>query len=350
MGDYKWDDTQIKILHAGIDLGMNLIDTAEAYNEGRSEEIIGKAIRNKRKKVIIGTKFSPEHSSYNDVLKAAEGSLRRLNTDYIDIYQTHWPNPKIPFDETLAAMEKLVEQGKVRYIGLGNVHLEKLKESQSILRTKQIVSIQAEYNLFDRTIENDIIPFCEQNHITVLAYTPLDHGRIIDGKKPKAFLGNIAKKYGKTPAQITLRWLVEKPQVIVITKTACLKHIQENASSMDFDLEQIDIDLIDNISKKQCINVDTERIQVSPFGEGNRKVYRTLEEAIENKLGYVPSPLDLAESIQKEKTIKPVRLIQARDKNSKYCYDLIEGRIRYWAWVIAFIDNVPIPAIIRKQQ
>lgn len=348
MGDYPWNDSQIEVLRAGIDLGMNFIDTAEGYDNGRSEEIIGKAIKGIREKVIIGTKFSPEHNSYDDVLKAAERSLRRLKTDYIDLYQIHWPNPAIPLEDTIAAMERLVKEGKVRYIGVSNLYLREFQKAQSALVDEKIVSLQTEYNLFDRMIEDEILPFCNRNKIMVIAYSPLNQGKIADGSIRRSVLEQIAKKYNKNPAQIALRWLISKPSVVVIPKAKNIKHLKENAASTDFDLEDKDIKEIDDVFKRPTLHVLPKKIRVSTRGQGNRQVYRTLAEAKENRLGLVPSPTNLAKSMVKEEAVKPVRLIHSLDTTGKYDYDLVEGRIRYWAWVIAYGKEVPIPAYIRE--
>ena len=347
MGQYKWDDSQIEVLRAGIDLGMNFIDTAEGYDNGHSEEIIGKAIKGIRDKVIVGTKFSPEHNSYEDVLRAAEGSLRRLQTDYVDLYQIHWPNPSIPLEDTIAAMERLVTEGKVRCIGVSNLYLRQLREAQSALVNEKVVSLQTEYNLFDRMIEDETLPFCSHNRILIIAYSPLDQGRIADGVTRSNLLGKLARKYDKTSAQIALRWLINKPPVIAIPKAKNIKHLKENASAVDFDIEEKDITEIDRIFERLRIYVLPDRIRVSIQGQANRLVYQTIEEAKENRLGHVPSPTDLAKSIVEEGAIKPIRLIRTMNTSGKYDYDLVEGRIRYWAWVIA-CGNIPIPAYVRE--
>lgn len=343
VGAYTWDDSQIKVLRAGINLGMNFIDTAEGYDGGHAEEIVGKAIKGIREQVIIGTKFSPEHNSYDDVLKAVEGSLRRLKTDYIDLYQLHWPNPAVPLEETMRAMERIVKEGKARYISVGNLYLRELQEAQSALVFEKVVSLQTEYNLFDRMIENEILPFCDRNRIMLIAYSPLDQGRIADGVARRELLERMSVKYNKTLAQIALRWLISKPSVIAIPKAKNMKHLEENASSADFDIEKLDIQEIDRIFQRLPIFVSPNRIRVSTQGQMNRAVYQTLEEARENRMGNVPSPADLAKNVVKEEMIKPVRLIYSNNGD----YDLVEGRIRYWAWVIAY-GNVPIPAYIRE--
>ena len=345
MGDYTWDDSQIEILRAGIDLGMNFIDTAEGYDGGHAEEIVGKAVKGVRSKVIIGTKFSSKHNSYDDILRAAEGSLRRLQTDYIDLYQLHWPNPSLPLEETMAAMERLVREGKVRCIGIGNLYLRELQEARSALTSERVVSLQTEYNLFDCTVEDEILPFCDRNGILLIAYSPLDQGRIANGSIQRELLERLASKYNKTTAQIVLRWLISKPSVIAIPKAKNMKHLEENASSTDFDIDGQDIEEIDRVIRRSPIHVPPDRIRVSTQGQGNRAVYQTIEEAMENRLGNVPSPIDLAKSIVKEERIKPVRLICSTERNG--AYELVEGRIRYWAWIIAY-GNIPIPAYVRE--
>lgn len=349
MGEYSWDESQIEVLRTGIDLGMNFIDTAEIYDNGRSERIIGEAIKGLRKKVIIGTKVAPQHHAAQDVIKAAEGSLRRLQTDYIDLYQIHWPNPVFPLEETMSAMEHLVREGKVRYIGVCNFYLRELQEAQSGLSFERTASLQTEYNLFDRMIEDTILPYCSANNILIIAYSPLDQGRIADGAERRKLIENTAKKYGKTPAQIALRWLINNPTVVVIPKAKNLKHLLENAQSCDFDLDVDDIEKIDNVFKRPIVKILPDRIRVSREGQGNRPVYQTIEQAIENNLGHVPSPVNLAKSIVKEECIKPVRLIPALDETGRYDHDLVEGRIRYWAWVIAY-GNKPIQAYIREDR
>lgn len=338
LGEYSWQDSQIEIIRLGVSLGMNLLDTAEIYDKGRSEEIIGKAVKGMRDKVVIATKFSPEHSSFDAVVKAAEGSLRRLNTDYIDLYQMHWPNPNVPAQETWSALQRLLKDGKVRHIGLGNVYGQGMKEFRSLPGGGGIATLQTEYNLFNRSIEEEILPYCEQEKILVIAYSPLDHGRWQRDGRRKQALEEIAKKYDRTPSQIALRWLICKPCVVVIPKTSNREHLKENAAAADFDLKDEDVTFIDDIFRQIPIDVPPERIYEKTCG--------TLEEALKNKAGYVPSPAELARTIVQEKAIKPVRLAPRADKTGKYEYDLVEGRLRYWAWVIAHQGKVPIRAFV----
>lgn len=341
------DNDQIKALRLGIELGMTFIDTAEVYGTGHSEEIVGRAIKGIRDKVFIATKVSPENLSYDALLQSAEDSLHRLNTDYIDLYQVHWPNPKIPISETMRAMEQLLKERKIRHVGVCNFSLKELKEAQVALLEDVIVSIQVEYNFFDRTIENSILPYCEREGITTIAYSPLDQGRIANCERRIKVLQMIANKYNRTKAQIALNWLISHCSVITIPKATNPVHIKENASSADFDLLEEDFKEIDKIFTQECVYVPTDKIRVVLGGQVDRLVYQTVEEAIENKLKFSPGPIDLAKSIGEDEPLKPIRVIRSTDKTGKYDYDLIEGRIRYWAWVIAYNGEKPIPVYIR---
>ncbi len=338
MGDYKWDEKQIDIIKYGINNGINFIDTCESYDNGNSEIIIGKAIKSIRDKVVISTKFSVKNTSYKNIIKALERSLKRLNTDYIDIYQNHWLETFIPIEETLLVMEKLLKDGKIRNIGLGNLSIDELKFCVKNISSK-IFSFQMEYNLIDNFAEKEILPFCIENNIKLIAYTPIYYGKVLLNKEKKKILEDISKKYDKTIVQINLRWLISKSVVPIIT-THSLKHMKENIETLNFSLDKKDIDKINNdIVFGNCEYIDPENIIMSYKGEYNRPIYQTIEEAKKNKLNLNPSPIELSEKITKN--IKPIHLI----KNKKNKYELVGGRIKYWAWVIAF-GNLSIPAYI----
>src|SRR5919204_2597283 len=165
----------VEPLRRGIELGAYLIDTAEIY---RTENVVGQAIQGIRERVFIATKVSGEHLRYDQVLRAAEGSLRLLGTEVIDLYQIHWPNARVPIQETMQAMETLVDRGQVRYIGVSNFSLRELRAAQAVMTKYPIVSNQVLYNLNHREIERDLLPYCEAQQIPIPAYTPLDDGRL----------------------------------------------------------------------------------------------------------------------------------------------------------------------------
>ncbi len=331
--DKSKDAEQVSALRLGIEKGMTFIDTAEIYGGGHAEEVIGEAIKGLRNKVFVATKFSPEHSTYDQVIASANASLQRLQTDYIDLYQLHWPNPEVAISETMRAMEDLADQGKIKQIGVSNFSLSQLKEAQAVLKKHRIVSNQVEYNLFDRSIEKDLLPYCEKEKISIIAYSPLDQG-----KSAKTISG-----------KTTLAWLIAHPAVIAIPKALRPEHIAENASAMDIELTKDEFEKISNEFCRPILQVPTGSIKVSVNGEGARKVYQTVAEALENRLGFCPSPTALANYIKShpDEEIKPVRLVKSLEKDGQYEYDLVEGRVKYWAWVIAFDGKRPIPALIR---
>lgn len=345
--DYSRVDEQLEAVSLGIELGMTILDTAEVYSAGLSEEIIGRAVKGKRDSVFISTKFSPENATYHEVLKAADRSLFRMKTDYIDLYQPHWPNPNVPIVETMRALKELQDQGKILHIGVSNFSLKEMISAQACLPGQTVFSNQVEYNLFDRYIENDILPFCKNNSSYVMAYSPLDKGRSAKIDKRIEVLSKIAEKYEKTSSQVALNWLMSQGPVIVIPKSTNPVHIRLNASAGSFQLEAEDIKVIDKVCSALPEMISPKRIRVSLEGEGNRPVYQTIEEALKNELELSPSPSQLADDILSEEPIKPVRVRRLANSGSGFDFELIEGRLRYWAWVIAFKWEKEIACYVR---
>lgn len=339
----KRDTELVCILQKALDLGITFIDTAEVYFDGHAEEVIGKAFKKNRRKVFIATKFSPEHSSYKKVIKAAEESLARLQTDYIDLYQIHWPNSVIPIEETVHSLEELVKTGKVRYIGVCNFSLRQLRDLQKACPLP-IISLQTEYNVLERSAERDVLPYAQKNNITIVAYTPLNSGTIVRKEKYAKILFSVAKKYAKTPSQIILNFLTSHPPVIAIPATTNTIHLIENINATNFILEKTDVQFLEETFMTEVTHIETETIKVESLG--NHSAYKTAREALANKLHFFPSPKMLSIDIQQGNFLKPVRVRRMQKKHGIYKYELLNGRIRYWAWVIAFHGEKPIPAII----
>jgi len=227
-----------------VELGAFLIDTAEMYG---TEGIVGDAVKGRRDQVFIATKVSGNHLPYDEVLRAAENSLKRLGTETIDLYQVHWPDPAVPIAETMGAMEKLVDTGKVRFIGVSNFYLKDLQEAQASLSKHKIVSNQVKYSLFQRGIEDDVLPYCQKNHITVIAHTPLAKGRLaarplFKRRQSMGVLQEVARECGKTMSQVALNWCINKECVIVIPKSDKVERVVENcqASGWRLSAEQIE--------------------------------------------------------------------------------------------------------------
>ena len=232
-----------KPLLRGVELGAFLIDTAEAYG---TEGAVGNAIQGVRDRVFVATKVSPEHFHRKDVLKAADESLKRLGIDTIDLYQLHWPNTSIPIEETMDAMESLVNEDKVRYIGVSNFSVAQLQAAQAALSKAKIVSNQVEYSLTVRSIEADLLPFCQENQVTVIAYSPLAQGMEHILKKDRnGAIDRIVTATGKTAAQIALNWCIVKENVIAIPKANSVGHVEEDCGASGWRLSVDQVALLD---------------------------------------------------------------------------------------------------------
>src|SRR5258708_30318481 len=200
----------VEPIRKAIVLGSSLVDTAESYC---TEEIVGEAVKELRNRVFIATKVSPKHFRRSDVLMAADRSLGRLRTDYIDLYQLHWPNCTVPIEETMGAMEEVVVRGKIRFIGVSNFSVPELRKAQRALSKYRVVSNQVRYSLVDRSVEVDLVRYCGENKITVMAYSPLAHGiDHIKGKDPRAILSRVAALAGENEGPVALNEGVSRGQ------------------------------------------------------------------------------------------------------------------------------------------
>jgi len=241
------DDESVRALRLGLELEMRFIDTAETYARGHSEEIVAKAVKSQRDKVFIATKVSPEHLHYDDVAKSCESSLKRLETNYVDLYQVHWPNPSIPIAETMKAMEHLVAEGKIHHVGVSNFSVQQTREAQQALSRTSLASNQVEYSLLDRSIEPDLLPYSEKEHITIVAYTPIAKGKISQGGRGESWrvLDQVVSKYNRTRIQVALNWLFAEQPVVAIPKAASLDHIKENAGAVGWQMSKEDLERLD---------------------------------------------------------------------------------------------------------
>ncbi|WMT50480.1 MAG: aldo/keto reductase [Ferroplasma sp.] len=240
LGIYAGKEQKEDAIKSGIDSGINLIDTAELY---RTEKIIASAIKGSRRdELFIATKVFPTHLSPKSLEKSLNRSLKNLETDYIDLYQIHFLNPTIDLKKTLRAMERMVNEGKMRYIGVSNFSLNLLKRAQGILSKHEITSIQINYNIFHRKSQNDLIKYCEQNHIAVMAYFPLGHGKVTQ-KQYNEYFDHVRKTVGDVPnANIALAYLISKNQnVFPIPRASNRAHVTQNAKYADIILKEEDI-------------------------------------------------------------------------------------------------------------
>jgi len=224
-------------LKLGIELGLTHVDTAESYGDGEAELMVGEAIKGVRDRVFLASKVEPAHYGYEGVLKAARDSCRRLGTDWIDLYQLHWPSTQVPVEETMRAMEHLVDTGTIRFIGVSNFSVKQLTDAQKAMSMHPIVSNQVKYNILDRDIERDLLPYALKEEITIIAYSPFDTGRLFTASSTKLDgLRKVAREKQASLAQMCLNWLVGKEGVVTIPKAIQEEHVRDNAAAVTWRL------------------------------------------------------------------------------------------------------------------
>lgn len=248
--DSRNDDAgQIQALKTGLDLGFNLIDTAESYADGKAEELVGEAIRGyDRGKLFLTSKVWKTHVAYDDVLRAAENSLKRLGTDYLDLYLYHQVNNEVPLKETMRAFDRLVSEKLVRHIGVSNFALERFKRAQACAEHKIVVN-QIHYSLSVREPESELLPWLQENDVMIQAWRPLR------GVPDCALLNELCAKYGKTKSQIALNWLIMQKNIVTITASSSARHIQDNLDAAAFEMAPSDVELLTrNFPEKKFIS------------------------------------------------------------------------------------------------
>jgi diketogulonate reductase-like aldo/keto reductase len=234
-----------RAIERGIDLGMTHLDTAEMYGAGAVEEFLGEVIRGiAREKLFIATKVLPSNASYQGTLDAAQRSLERMRCDYLDLYLLHWPG-SYPLEETMQALEALVELGTTRFIGVSNFETDSMLEAASYLRAVPLACNQVLYHLGERGIEHELIPAARQRGIAIVAYTPFGRGGFLRTATGRGVLESVARKHGATPRQVALAFLTREQNVFAIPKAAQVAHVEENAAAGSLKLDAGDIVAID---------------------------------------------------------------------------------------------------------
>jgi diketogulonate reductase-like aldo/keto reductase len=222
---------ELAALRMGLDAGLTLIDTAEMYGNGRSEELVAEAIAGRRDEVFLVSKVLPQNASRRGTAAACEASLKRLKTDRIDLYLLHWRG-SVPFAETLEALMKLQAAGKIRHYGVSNLDLADMQELHALKGGAAVAANQLLYNLSRRGIEWDLLPWLRAKRIPVMAYSPLEQARLLKHKSLAAF----ARRHGMTAAQAALSWLLAQEDVIVIPKSGDPSRMQDNLGSLALSL------------------------------------------------------------------------------------------------------------------
>ncbi len=229
-------------LRLGIDLGMTLIDTAEMYGSGGAEEVVARAAEGMRDQLFIVSKVYPHNASRAGVVAACERSLKRLATDRIDLYLLHWRG-SIPLAETLEGFQRLERDGKIRHHGVSNFDRADMAEWVGLSGGETVAADQVLYNLSRRGPEWDLVPWCRERGIAIMAYTPLGQGSMLGNRA----LAEIARRGGATPAQVALAWLLRQEGTIVIPKASRPEHVRENRGALDIALTEDDLTALDRV-------------------------------------------------------------------------------------------------------
>ena len=267
------DAESIRVIHRALDLGVTLIDTAEAYGHGHAEEVLGKALVGRREKAVIATKVAPNHLAPNELESALTGSLERLQTDYVDIYFVHWPNAKFPIGPTMEALERLRAAGRIHAVGVSNFGPEEMDQARN---HGTIDVLQPPYNMLWREVEARTLPYCREHNIGVIPYSGLAQGLLtgtlsrdtvfVEGDERRTTVlfqpgtyeraldavesvRAIAGKYGKTVAQLAIQWLTSRPGVSSpLLGARTVKEMEENAGSVGWTIASEDVAEIDRVT------------------------------------------------------------------------------------------------------
>jgi diketogulonate reductase-like aldo/keto reductase len=241
MGEHtKQRQNEIHALRHGLDLGISLIDTAEMYGEGGAEEVIAQAIAHRRSQAFLVSKVYPHNASRRGTIVACERSLQRLKTDYLDLYLLHWRGT-MPLAETLEAFQALQQAGKIRSYGVSNFDVEDMEEASTLAGGKAIATNQVLYNLMRRGIELNLLPWCRQRQIPVMAYSPVEQGRLLRNRT----LQEMAQQRSVSAAQLAIAWLLHQENVIVIPKSSSIAHVEENRAALDLKLSAAELAALD---------------------------------------------------------------------------------------------------------
>ena len=240
--DTSKDDEEIEAIRAALDAGITHIDTAESYGNGHAEEILKEALQGyDRSKLMIATKVSANHQTYEGVHQSFRASLERMGLEYVDLYLLHrFPEPGIDIADTMRAMDELVEQGLAKNIGVCNLTPNRFEEAQKHTKNK-LVCNQVHYNVQYREIEDKgVLKYCQENDVMLVAWRPLQKGTL----PQSALLEDLAKKYGKTPTQIAINWLISQDSVVTLSKTSNVEHLKENLGALGWSMDAVDIERI----------------------------------------------------------------------------------------------------------
>lgn len=254
---------EIRALQTGFELGLNLVDTAEMYADGESERVVAQAIggmRGQREETFLISKVHPKHASHADTLRACFQSLKRLGTDYLDLYLLHWrdESKQIPLSETIGALEQLVREGAIRGWGVSNFSPQDMEDLKNVPAGQNVQTNQVLYNLTRRGIEHDLLPQSQKDKLPIMAYSPIEQGRLLQDSA-LSVLSEVARPKQATPAQIALAWVLHQTGVVAIPKTSRPERVKENMVALEIQLSPDDLAVLDQHfpAPKEAVPLET---------------------------------------------------------------------------------------------
>lgn len=330
-----------KIYQFAQENGINLFDTAEVYGEGYSEFILGKTFNRIREQVVISSKVNPDNCSHFALKRSVKETLKRLGTDYIDLYQIHWINPFIEFEETFTALEELVLAGYIRAMGVCNFSIPMITQASKYLKKIKISSNHIEFNFFNQYEVLKDRNYYQENKVSVIGYGVLNHLNLNFTKKQRKFLGGLQKNYNKTLPQILIRYFTSFENTILLSRTDNIEHLKTNLNSFDFNLTSEQYQQFYEMFKFKVQNIPMKKIKIpEQFKKFNNS------DNFKNQNNLIPSPLIIAQTFVKYNYFKPLKLLEKEGFYYLDSYDFYGELKKYLAWRILYDISKPIPAII----
>ena len=332
-------DDFCRIFDAAKDSGVNWIDSAEAYSDGYAETIIGDYLKSRPSGFFVASKFSPVNAHPEALKRACERSLLRLNKDCIDLYQFHWMNYSVPLEDTVGALMDLQSAGKISEVGVCNFSISEVELCESL--GLKVSSNQVEFNLFNRALERGFFEVMERMGVRVIGYSPFDGIATLPPDSERSqVLNQISHKYEASVHNVALSYLTGLGNLHIVYSSTNVSHILRNSEALE--LSKDDAETLDTIFSSTLELVDPGLVKIRT--DESLRFYNNLDDAIENRYGYFPGVVELAEEFKLSENFKPIRVTDLQN-DSCYKYELKGGMMRYWGWILANGFSAPIPSI-----
>lgn len=329
-----------KIYQIAQENGINLFDSAELYGEGYAEFILGKTFRKKRDQIVITSKVIPDNCTRFSLKRSVKESLKRLGTDYIDLYQVHWINPFIELEETFTTLEELCLSGYIKTIGVCNFSIQMIIQANKVLKKIKLTSNHIELNLLNQYEILKNLEYYQENNISLLGYGALNHLNMSFNKVQQKKLTDLQKKYNRTLPQILIRYFTSFEKVILLSRTDNIQHLKNNLNSFNFNFTERELQQFHKLFRFETHDIPMEKIKIpKQFCYDNFSI-------LKNQTNLTPSPLIVAQTFVKYDYFKPLKLVKIKDFYYLDSYDFYGELKKYLAWKLLYDFSKSIPAFI----